>query len=322
MNTEKRVFAGVENTRLDHFLVEQFPEFSRTFIQQMIKSANVIVNGNIEKASYKLREGDIIMTRPMDVETEMDTIIPEPVPLDILFEDDEIIVINKQAGLVVHPGTGNSTGTLAHGLKHYCGDLSSINGSLRPGIVHRLDQDTSGVMVAAKTNQAHRQIAGQFQDRTVAKTYMGITWGMWKNDTGTIDAPLKRSRKDPTTYRVDNSGREAITDYIVLHEFRYMSQVEFQPKTGRTHQIRVHAAHEQHSIVNDEKYNGGLNRIKGFLPEVQKDIKLLLKKMGRHALHAKELSFNHPGTGEKVHFTAELPDDIQTMIKHMQNHYG
>ena len=322
MNTEKWVFAGVQDMRLDHYLVEQLPDNSRTHIQRMIKSENVTVNGSIAKSNYRLQEGDTVISTPLEVKSEVHTITPEPIPLDILFEDDHIIVINKQAGLIVHPGTGNPTGTLVHGLKNHCNDLSSINGSLRPGIVHRLDQETSGVMVAAKTNKAHSFIADQFQNRNVKKTYLGVTWGAWKNNKGTIEAPLKRSRKDPTTYRVDDSGREAVTDYNVLQEFRYMSTVEFYPKTGRTHQIRVHADHTNHPIVHDEKYNGGMNRTKGFLPEVQKDIKQLLQKMGRHALHATELSFNHPETGDLVHFTAELPGDMQNMIEHMQNHYG
>lgn len=308
--------------RLDHFLVEQLPDNSRTQIQRMIKSENVTVNGRIEKSSYKLQEGDTVFTKAIEAEPELYTIMPESIPLDILFEDDHIIVINKQAGLVVHPGTGNPTGTLVHGLKSHCNDLSLINGSLRPGIVHRLDQDTSGVMVTAKTNKAHSIIADQFQNRSVNKTYLGITWGAWKKNKGIIEAPLKRSRKDPTTYRVDDSGREAVTDYKVLHEFRYMSTVEFYPKTGRTHQIRVHADHVHHPIVHDEKYNGGMNRTKGFLPEVQKDIKQLLQKMGRQALHAKELSFKHPETGDSVHYTAELPGDMQNMIEYMQKNYG
>jgi 23S rRNA pseudouridine1911/1915/1917 synthase len=177
-------------------------------------------------------------------------------------------------------------------------------------------------MVVAKTNNAHRKIAAQFQDRLVTKTYLGITWGVWKEQKGSINASLKRSRKDPTSFRVDETGRSAVTDYSVLKEYRYMSVVEFSPKTGRTHQLRVHAAHMNHSVINDEKYNGGLNRTKGFLPEVQRDIKLLLKKLGRHALHAQRLSFTHPQSGEMVNFTVELPQDMQSLIDYMQAHYG
>ncbi len=322
MNTTKRVFSGDVEMRLDHYLVEQLPDYSRTQIQKMIKREYVTVNDHVEKPSYKLQEGDKIIAQPLELEPAMDAITPEAIPLDILYEDGDIIIINKSAGLVVHPGTGNYTGTLVHGLKYHCQDLSSVNDSLRPGIVHRLDQDTSGVMVVAKTNKAHRNIAEQFQDRTVAKTYVGITWGVWNDKEGCIDVPLKRSRKNPTTYCVNDSGRTAVTQFKVLHEYRYMSVVEFYPKTGRTHQLRVHAAHVNHPIVHDEKYNGGLNRTKGFLPEVQRDIKLLLKKMGRHALHAQHLSFNHPVSGEIVNFTAELPNDMQTMIEHLETHYG
>jgi 23S rRNA pseudouridine1911/1915/1917 synthase len=316
------VITGEENTRLDHYLVEQLPEVTRTLIQKMIKQEFVTVNGKLEKANYRLQVGDTVIAKPMDIEPEIDSIIPEDIPLNILFEDDDIIIINKQAGLVVHPGKGNYTGTLVHGLKHHCENLSTLNEALRPGIVHRLDQETSGIMVVAKTNNAHSNIAAQFQDRTVEKTYMGISWGIWKEKEGCIDVSLKRNRKNPTTFCVDESGRKAVTYFKVLQDFRYMSVVEFYPKTGRTHQIRIHAMHMNHSIVHDEKYNGGVNRTKGFLPEVQRDIKLLLKKMNRHALHAKQLSFNHPISGERVNFTAELPQDMQTMIEHMQTHYG
>jgi len=316
------VITGEENMRLDHYLVKQLPDVTRTQIQKMIKQEFVTVNGKLEKANYRLQVGDTVIAKPMDIEPEIDSIIPEDIPLNILFEDDDIIIINKQAGLVVHPGKGNYTGTLVHGLKHHCENLSTLNEALRPGIVHRLDQETSGIMVVAKTNNAHSNIAAQFQDRTVEKTYMGISWGIWKEKEGCIDVSLKRNRKNPTTFCVDESGRKAVTYFKVLQDFRYMSVVEFYPKTGRTHQIRIHAMHMNHSIVHDEKYNGGVNRTKGFLPEVQRDIKLLLKKMNRHALHAKQLSFNHPISGERVNFTAELPQDMQTMIEHMQTHYG
>lgn len=316
------MITGEENMRLDHYLVEQLPDVSRTHIQKMIKQENITVNGKLEKANYRLQVGDLVIAKPLEIEPEIDSIIPEDISLNILFEDEDIIIINKQAGVVVHPGKGNYTGTLVHGLKHHCKKLSTLNDVLRPGIVHRLDQETSGVMVVAKTNNAHSNIAAQFQDRTVEKTYVGISWGRWIDKEGCIDVSLKRNRKNPMTFCVDESGRNAVTHFKVLQEFRYMSVVEFYPKTGRTHQIRIHAMHMNHPIVHDEKYNGGVNRTKGFLPEVQRDIKLLVKKLGRHALHAKQLSFNHPVSGERVNFTAELPQDMQTMIDHMQTHYG
>lgn len=316
------MITGEENMRLDHYLVEQLPDVSRTHIQKMIKQEYITVNGKLEKANYRLQVGDLVIAKPLDIEPDLDSIIPEDISLNILFEDEDIIIINKQAGVVVHPGKGNYTGTLVHGLKHHCKKLSTLNDVLRPGIVHRLDQETSGVMVVAKTNNAHSNIAAQFQDRTVEKTYVGISWGRWIDKEGCIDVSLKRNRKNPTTFCVDESGRNAVTHFRVLQEFRYMSVVEFYPKTGRTHQIRIHAMHMNHPIVHDEKYNGGVNRTKGFLPEVQRDIKLLVKKLGRHALHAKQLSFNHPVSGERVNFTEELPQDMQTMIDHMQTHYG
>ncbi|MDP5957818.1 MAG: RluA family pseudouridine synthase, partial [Candidatus Marinimicrobia bacterium] len=227
MITNNRVITGEENMRLDHYLVEQLPEVTRTLIQKMIKQEFVTVNGKLEKANYRLQVGDTVIAKPMDIEPEIDSIIPEDIPLNILFEDDDIIIINKQAGLVVHPGKGNYTGTLVHGLKHHCENLSTLNEALRPGIVHRLDQETSGIMVVAKTNNAHSNIAAQFQDRTVEKTYMGISWGIWKEKEGCIDVSLKRNRKNPTTFCVDESGRKAVTYFKVLQDFRYMSVVEF-----------------------------------------------------------------------------------------------
>ena len=224
------MITGEENMRLDHYLVEQLPEVTRTQIQKMIKQEFVTVNGKLEKANYRLQVGDTVVAKPMDIEPEIDSIIPEDIPLNILFEDDDIIIINKQAGLVVHPGKGNYTGTLVHGLKHHCENLSTLNEALRPGIVHRLDQETSGIMVVAKTNNAHSNIAAQFQDRTVEKTYIGISWGVWKDKEGCIDVSLKRNRKNPTTFCVDESGRKAVTYFKVLQDFRYMSVVEFLSK--------------------------------------------------------------------------------------------
>ena len=316
------VYSGQEEIRLDHYLVTQFPDRSRSQIQRMVKDQLVTVNEEIARSSYKLQINDRIAIVQIDRPAEITHIEPEKISLNIVFEDDEIIVINKPAGLLVHPGTGQSTGTLVHGLAYHCKDLSNINGAIRPGIIHRLDQETSGIMVAAKTNRAHKHIADQFQKRSVEKKYIGITWGEWNEKDGVIDQSLKRSRKDATSYVVDENGRTASTHYKVIKEFRYMSHVEFYPKTGRTHQIRVHASAMNHPIVHDMKYNGGENRLKGFLPEVKRDLLQLLKLLGRHALHAHHLSFQHPSSGKKMNFEAEIPGDIQQLMDHLTENYG
>lgn len=282
----------------------------------------ILVNDSGVKTGYLLQNNDVITIEQIDDETNMQEIIPEQIPLEIIYEDDSILVVNKPSGLIVHPGTGQSSGTLVHGLKYHYHELPTVNGPLRPGIVHRLDQETSGIIVTAKTNKAHRIIADQFEKRLVSKTYVGLTWGEWKENEGIINAAIRRNRKDPTSFHVDAKGKSAETHYKVLNFFRYMSFLEFYPKTGRTHQIRVHCQHVHHPIVHDMKYKGGFNRIRGFLPEVQKDLKKVVKQLGRHALHAKEISFNHPETGKVVKFETKLPDDMQTLFDHLKQHYG
>ncbi len=319
---DKKVYSGDDQQRLDHFLVSILPELSRSKIQKMIRDHLVKVNASIVKTGYSLQNGDEITFEKMESVSELNEILPEPIPLNIVYEDDLILIIDKPSGLIVHPGSGQSSGTLVHGLKYYYNELSSANGPLRPGIVHRLDQDTSGIMIIAKTNKAHRIIADQFQKRSVSKTYIGVTWGEWKENEGIIDFPIKRNRKDPTSYQVDIDGKSAETHYRVLNSFRYMSLVEFYPKTGRTHQIRVHCQYVHHPIVHDMKYKGGFNRTKGFIPEVQKDLKIMIKQLGRHALHAKEISLHHPETDNVIKFKAEIPADMQALLDHLKQYYG
>ncbi|MDP7071625.1 MAG: RluA family pseudouridine synthase [Candidatus Marinimicrobia bacterium] len=303
-----------ENIRLDKFLSAEIQDYSRTQIQQAIREGNALVDGEAQKASFLLSGGEEVEITISLPNTVSDSVEPEPIPLDIVFEDDFLLMLNKPAGLSVHPGAGQPNGTLVNGLVHYTNQLSGINGALRPGIVHRLDKDTSGIIAAAKTNKAHRHLGKQFEERSVEKEYVGIVWGKWEG-SGTMDKPIKRSRNDRTKYEVQDSGRLAKTDFNVLSSNTVMSIVQYFPKTGRTHQIRVHSEHAGHPIIGDEKYGGGKNRAKGFMPEVQQKIRQMLSKTNRHLLHAKKLSFTHPESGERVTFEAPVSDDMKRVIE-------
>ena len=310
------------NMRLDKYLSEQLVDYSRSQIQAMIQDGKVMIDGRKEKSSYRLQGSEAIVVDPIQSQPSPVIIEPQDIPLSIVYEDDAIIVIDKQSGLVVHPGTGQKDNTLVNGLMFYTSSLSDINGSNRPGIVHRLDQDTSGVMVVAKTNFTHRKIAEQFENKQVKKTYIGLTWGIWIENEGLIDEPIKRKRSDPTSFNVDETGRKATTGYKIERAWRYISKVQFYPKTGRTHQIRVHADHMGHPIVADQKYGGGEKRTKGFLPEVTKELRQVLTILERHALHAMSIEFLHPETTKTVSFQAPLPDNINSAIKLLNEKYG
>ncbi|MFC1784284.1 RluA family pseudouridine synthase [Candidatus Neomarinimicrobiota bacterium] len=305
--------------RLDKFLADNMNEFSRTQLQKYIKKGNITVNGEIQSVNYRLNIDDKIQIDISEEITDNDFVEPQNIPIDIIFEDNDIIVINKQAGLTVHPGKGNKDGTLANALAFHCKQLSDINGSIRPGIVHRLDQDTSGIIVIAKTNFAHMKLAEQFSNRLVKKVYFGITWGSWKEKEGLINQPIKRKRTDPTAFIINVTGKEAQTKYRVIKESQYFSYVNYFPKTGRTHQIRVHTAFIGNPIIGDTKYGGGLSRVKGFTHEISKKIELLFKLVQHHILHAQKISFIHPRSKLEVYFEAELPADIQIIINKIES---
>jgi len=310
------------NMRLDKYLSEQLVDYSRSQIQAMIQDGKVMIDGRKEKSSYRLQGSEAIVVDPIQSQPAPVIIEPQDIPLSIVYEDDAIIVIDKQSGLVVHPGTGQKDNTLVNGLMFYTSALSDIYGLTRPGIVHRLDRDTSGVMVIAKTNLAHRKIAKQFENKQVKKTYIGLTWGIWTENEGLIDEPIKRKRSDPTSFNVDETGRKATTGYKIERAWRYISKVQFYPKTGRTHQIRVHADHMGHPIVADQKYGGGENRTKGFLPEVTKELRQVLTILERQALHAMSIEFLHPETEKTVSFQSPLPEDFNDTIKLLNEKYG
>ena len=301
--------------RLDHYLVDQLTEYSRSRVQSFIRSGQILVNGNKCKTGYSLEMNDIIQVDVLKEESNSKKLIPENLNLSIIHEDESIVVINKPARIIVHPGIGVNSGTVANGLAYHFQKLSNINGDLRPGIVHRLDKDTSGVMVIAKNNSAHAFLADQFKERKVKKKYIGLTWGLWDNENGEINEPLHRDKKDPTRFSINANGKNSITKYKVEKIFRHSSLVSFFPLTGRTHQIRIHSSHCGYPIFGDEKYGGGISRSKGFLPEFKSHYKRMIQKFNRHALHAERLELIHPISKQIVKFDAPLPQEYLDLVK-------
>jgi 23S rRNA pseudouridine1911/1915/1917 synthase len=286
-----------KNERLDVFLAREVPELSRSHIQKLIAAGKVTVHGKSVKANYKVQPADAVeLTIPAPEPVE---ILAEAIPLDIVYEDSEVVVINKPRGMVVHPAVGNYRGTLVNALLDHCGDLSGINGAIRPGIVHRLDKDTSGVMVVAKTDRAHLSLARQIKDRTAGRKYITIVHGNLKADEGVIDAPIGRHCADRKKMAVTfNNSREAKTRFRVLQRFGEYTLAECKLMTGRTHQIRVHMAYIGHPVVGDPKY-GPKN------PHFA---------IAGQALHSAELVFRHPVSGDQMVFTAPLPQDMQDIL--------
>ena len=285
---------GAAGERLDRFLAGRELEVSRSHIQKLIESGCVLVNGRTAKANAKLREGDAVETEiPEAQELE---ILPEAIPLDILYEDSDVIVINKARGMVVHPAAGAADGTLVNALLHHCEDLSGINGVIRPGIVHRLDKDTSGVMVAAKNDRAHVDLAEQIREKTAQRIYRAIVCGTIAEDRGEIRAPIGRHPTERKKMAVVPGGKEARTLFRVVERFPAHTLVECRLKTGRTHQIRVHMAYIGHPLLGDPKYGRKTLDIAG------------------QALHSCELSFTHPRTKERMTFAAEMPEDMKAIL--------
>lgn len=287
--------------RIDKFLAEQFSEWSRTQIQQWIKDELATVNGQTVKANYKLVENDeLVLKVPPDKELEVE---PEYIPLDVVYEDSDLIVVNKPRGMVVHPAPGHYSGTMVNALLHHCKDLSGINGVLRPGIVHRIDKDTSGLIMAAKNDLAHQSLARQLKDHAVHRIYVAIVHGILTHDKGTIDAPIGRDQHDRKKMTVtDKNSKNAVTHFVVKERFKEHTLIECKLETGRTHQIRVHMQYINHPIVGDPFYGP----------------KKILEIDGQ-ALHAKELGFVHPRTNEYLQFDSELPADMEKLINKLRN---
>ncbi len=300
----------IKERRVDKYLHGRFSNYSRVMIQEIIKAGAVKVNGKTVKPSFKLRTADIIeLTLPQLPSKE---ILAEDIPLNIIHEDDDIIVLNKQVDMIVHPARGNTHGTLVNALAFYSDKLSSGLGEFRPGIVHRLDRNTSGVMVVTKNDTAQWKIAKQFENREVKKSYLAIVHGTPELTADRISAPLGVHPKIREKYAIrPETGKEAITFYEVLESFRGFSLLKLTPKTGRTHQIRVHLSYIKHPIIGDDMYGGKLVypwQLQDAEPAVQEPV------INRPALHASILEFKHPTTKEVVKFEAPLPEDMQNLL--------
>ncbi|HYL97457.1 MAG TPA: RluA family pseudouridine synthase [Blastocatellia bacterium] len=291
--------------RLDAFLASRLPSISRTKIQRFIDEGDVLVENRVAKPSLRLKAGNQI---EIDIpEPEPVSLIPEPIALDIVYEDADLIVVNKPAGLVVHPGAGNQTGTLANGLVFHFNELSETAGHIRPGIVHRIDKETSGLLVIAKNDAAHENLSNQFRDRQVFKLYVALVYGRISDSHGEIDASIGRSSRNRTKMAVlrGGAGRTALTVFEVESRFNDFTLINVQIKTGRTHQIRVHMAHIGHPVVGDQTYGAGRER---FVRDPS--VRTRIQSLGRHFLHAAELHFAHPKSGSALRFTAPLPPEL------------
>jgi len=297
--------------RLDTFLREKLHGFSRTHIQKIIKSSEVTVNGEQAKASRGLREGDtvVVVVPP----PEPSDILPEDIPLDILYEDDSIIVVNKQKDLTVHPTPNRTAGTLVNALMKHCGDsLSGIGGVMRPGIVHRLDRETSGVMVAAKNDAAHHSLSDQMKNRTVGKYYAAIVQGEIELLEGEIDLPIGRNPSNRKKMAVVEKGKSALTEYHVAERFEHFTLLDVRLHTGRTHQIRVHMAHIGHPVAGDRVYGGVRFRYSsGTGTNFREDMQAAIDRLDGQALHARELRIRHPMNGRPMRFEAPMPPDMK-----------
>lgn len=308
------VEARAHGWRVDHYLTRLYPNYSRALFQKAIEQGEVLVNGLPVKMSRRLRVNDLVSVRLPELPDK--TIPPEDIPLEVLYDDEQIIVINKPAGLIVHPGRGNYRGTLAGALQFHFDKLSDVAGQHRAGIVHRLDRDTSGVLVVAKDNQVHHHLSRQFEQREVEKEYRAITWGVISLDSDYIETHVRVSRRNRERMIVCPPGgnaREASTFYEVLERFNGFTHVKLTPKTGRTHQLRVHMQYLGHPIVADELYNGRkqlkLSDLVENLPADQDQILI-----ERQALHARRLAFNHPATGQRLAFESPLPEDMRRTL--------
>jgi len=314
---------GQSLLRIDKFLFVRIENASRTRIQAAANAGNILVNNRAVKPNYRVKPGDVVQVVLPNPPREIE-LIPENIPLNIVYEDDDVVVVNKEPGMVVHPAYGNYTGTLVNALMWHFRDLPLFTtGELRPGLVHRIDKNTSGILVIAKNELALNRLSKQFFDRTTGRNYIAIVWGTPKPSSGTITSNVGRNLRDRKIMQVfpdGSQGKSAITHYRVLEDLGYISLVECRLETGRTHQIRVHFSHIRHPLFNDEEY-GGDQILKGTtFAKYQQFVKNCFKILPRQALHAKSLEFSHPVTGKRLSFDSELPDDMKQVIEKWRNY--
>lgn len=301
--------------RIDKYLCLKLEKLSRSRIQKLIEDGDILVNKNQIKTSHKINPGDQIEIRIPEPQTS--EIVPEDIPVNIVFEDEHLLVVNKEAGMVVHPAYSNFTGTLVNALLFHCENLSGIGGVKRPGIVHRLDKDTSGLLVVAKDNFAHHQLSKQFSERTTEREYYAIVWKHLKIKSDRLERQISRSHRDRTKMAVTTSGKYAATNYSVLKEFPLTSLLSLKLETGRTHQIRVHLKSIGHPVFGDSTYGGRNKQLISLNHSDQKLALELLNRMQRQALHAKTLGFTHPVSKQRLTFDSELPQDMQLLLEYL-----
>jgi 23S rRNA pseudouridine1911/1915/1917 synthase len=297
--------------RLDAYLAARISDWSRARIQRLIEDGDVLVGGRTVKSAYKLRAGD-------EIEVELTPLAsvsfaPEEIPIEVVYEDDDLIVVNKPSGLVVHPAAGISSGTLANALAFHFQHLSTRAGTIRPGLVHRLDKDTSGLILVAKTEAAHENLADQFRAREVFKSYVALVHGRIEHDVGSIDQPIARDPRNRTRMAVVRGGRPSLSLYRVRRSYTRFTLLDVEIKTGRTHQIRVHLQWLKHPVVGDAVYGDGRDK-------TVQDARLRarINSLKRQFLHAEQLAFHHPRTGERLHLTAPLPDDLAKLLDELE----
>ncbi len=315
---------GQTPVRVDKFMVEKLQHSSRNRIQKAADAGFVHVNDQVVKSNYKVRAGDVV-TLMLDRPRHDTSILPENIPLDIVYEDSELLVINKPAGLVVHPGVGNFTGTLVNALAYYMKDVPSYDpNDPEVGLVHRIDKDTSGLLVVAKTPEAKTSLGAQFFNKTTHRSYNALVWGHFVEDSGTIEGNITRDPKDRLRMTVaepdSDIGKPAVTHYKVIERFGYVTLVECILETGRTHQIRAHMRHIGHPLFGDERY-GGMEMLRGERSSTYRSfIKNCFELCPRQALHARTLGFVHPKTKQQMDFTSEPPDDLSLLIEKWRNY--